>query len=130
MGEFDWATDAVSFRIPSVPKSLNQVSKAAHWSVFQNEKKRLEGEMFIAMLEAKVPKPLVRVHAEAVLNFKTHRRRDEGNYRSILEKALGDTLQLQWLPDDTPEHFTFGAVQFEKIAGSVGTLIAMRVQRA
>ena len=48
-----------------------------------------------------------------MLRFPARRRRDSGNYRVMLEKALGDALvEGGWLPDDTPEHYEFGGVTF------------------
>jgi len=118
-----------TLKIGGTPKSLNRVAKAKHWAVFQREKKTWEGNIFIALLEAKVPKPLASVYAEASLQFKTARRRDEGNYRSVLEKALGDALQLQWLDDDTPDQFRFGPLHFDDAPGNE-TLIFLKVERA
>jgi hypothetical protein len=49
--------------------------------------------------------------------FPDRRRRDQGNHRFIVEKALGDALVAGgWLPDDTWEHYEFGG-------------LAMRVER-
>lgn len=62
----------------------------------------------------RVPRGLVKVEVSAVLTFPTNRRRDEGNYRTPLEKCIGDALvNGGWLRDDTPDAFTFGRVKFE-----------------
>jgi hypothetical protein len=58
-----------------------------------------------------VPRPVPggRVEASAVLLVPDRRGRDEGNYRTPLENALGDALvRGAWLPDDTPAHYRFG----------------------
>jgi hypothetical protein len=60
------------------------------------------------------------VEAAASLRFTTKRRRDEGNFRATLEKALGDALvgdraawpEGRWIPDDTRDHFRFGDIDF------------------
>lgn len=84
-------------------------------------KRGLEADLARLLLAADVPRPIPgdRVRATAELLFPAVRRRDEGNYRTALEKALGDALAphdtaspFRWLSDDTPEHFTFGAVTF------------------
>lgn len=84
-------------------------------------KRGLEADLSRLLLAAEVPRPIPgdRVRATAELLFPAARRRDEGNYRTALEKALGDALAphdpehpFRWLSDDTPEHFTFGAVTF------------------
>jgi hypothetical protein len=91
-------------------------------------KRALQHDLAELLQAAGVPRPIPggRARATAVLAFPSRRRRDEGNYRTALEKALGDALApapskqerdlglepLRYLPDDTPEHFTFGAVTF------------------
>lgn len=84
-------------------------------------KRAYEADLARLLLAAGVPRPIPgdRARASAHLLFPTPRRRDEGNYRDGLEKALGDALSpddaespFRWLTDDTPEHFTFGTVTF------------------
>ena len=97
----------------NVPPSQN-TRRGEHWSKTRKRKSDLQGDLMIVLLHQKVPKKLVRVHATAVITLPKNRRRDEGNYRDVIEKALGDTLQLGWLPDDTPDYFTFGEITFEQ----------------
>lgn len=56
------------------------------------------------------------VEAAGAVRFNIHRKRDEGNFRAPIEKALGDALtggdravwpHGRWLPDDTSEHYRF-----------------------
>ena len=55
-------------------------------------------------MEQRVPRGLASVKAKATIRFKQRRRRDEGNFRALLEKALGDVLQAGgYLTDDTPD---------------------------
>jgi hypothetical protein len=97
--------------IPGTPKSLNAVGLYSHWSVGRREKQRWEQDIATALMVAGVPRGLGRVAASAEIRFKQRRRRDEGNFRTIIEKALGDILQTAWgLPDDTPEYYRFGTV--------------------
>lgn len=98
--------------IPGTPPSLNKIGYHSHWSVGRKAKKDWEGFLHIALMEQKVPRKLGSVSASATLHFKQRRRRDEGNWRALLEKALGDVLQAAgYLEDDTPEYYRFGAVQ-------------------
>ena len=51
------------------------------------------------------------------MTFPTRIRRDQGNYRFLTEKALGDALVMGgWLRDDSWEFFEFGGfgMQYEK----------------
>lgn len=76
------------------------------------------------------PRGLATVHASASLRFAVRRRRDEGNYRTPLEKALGDALvNGGWLPDDTPEHFRFGGVLIEPDTGPARTIVTIEWER-
>lgn len=114
------------------PRSRNATpAKATRGARVGNHKAKrtLQADLVRLLLAAGVPQPIPggRVRATAELLFPAPRRRDEGNYRDSLEKALGDALspaptkeervlglkpQHVWLADDTPEHFTFGAVTF------------------
>lgn len=83
--------------------------------------KALWGQLFTEQLlraqaEGRLPnEPVDFVEAAGLCRFNTKRDRDEGNFRSTLEKALGDALvgnrsawpEGRWLPDDTSQHYTF-----------------------
>lgn len=120
----------VSFEIevPESPPSLNAASlgsRGAHMK-FHRTKKHWEGMFVIALMQAKVPKKLVRVHATAVCRFASKRKRDEGNFRFMVEKALGDALQINGnLADDTPDQFTFGALTFNPEKGTPLTKVTL-----
>lgn len=112
------------------PPSLNAVGSRghSHW-LYTNTKKRWQGNFGVALMAAKVPRKLKRVEASAVLRFRQKRKRDEGNFRTMLEKALGDMLTLGgWLDDDTPEQYSFKAVEFDPEKGPARTLIRLEVQ--
>lgn len=94
-----------------MPPSLNAVGYRSHWSVGRREKQKWEQLLGMALMVAGVPRGLRAVGATAEIHFRQRRRRDEGNFRALLEKSLGDILQQGgWLPDDTPEHYGFGTV--------------------
>lgn len=113
--------------LPGTPPSINAsgVGASSGWQRFHRLKQKWEGMIYIALLEAKVPKGLNSVTASAQLTFPTRRRRDEGNFRALLEKALGDTLQLGWIPDDTPRYYRFNEVTFEAEKGDATTVIRL-----
>lgn len=95
--------------IPGTPPSFNAVGLRSHWAVGRTEKQRWEGFLGIALMEQGVPRRLKRVSATATLRFKQRRRRDSGNFRPLIEKALGDILVAAgYLPDDTPDLYRFG----------------------
>jgi hypothetical protein len=105
-----------------LPPTLNETSHM-HWAPTTRAKQELQDGLEEALRAAGLPCPVPggRVDVSAVLLVPDRRRRDEGNFRTPLEKALGDALQAGgWLPDDTPEHFRFGELTFEVVSGSPG----------
>lgn len=118
----------VELEFGNVPPSIN-TRRGEHWAKTRKRKQDWQDWFFLALLEQKVPK-LKKVHATAAIRLPRSRRRDEGNYRDVLEKALGDALQLQWLADDTPEFFTFGEVTFDKEPGRSRTIVRLECEVA
>lgn len=111
--------------LDSTPPSLNAIAGRGNRFAFTRAKRQWQADLATTLMLRQVPRGLSRVDASAVLVFPTARRRDEGNFRVLLEKALGDALvDGGWLPDDTPEHFRFGAVTFEK--GESRTRVLLR----
>jgi hypothetical protein len=116
----------VQLSLPGTPPSLNTVGSRGAAMAFHRHKKQWEGMCMIALLEMKVPKGLASVEASAVLRFKDRRRRDEGNYRAMLEKALGDALVLGGhLIDDTPDRYRFAQVNFDEERGNPLTTVTL-----
>lgn len=117
---------SASLEIPGTPPSLNAVGYRSHWSVGRREKQRWEQDIATALMVARVPRGLGRVMASAAIHFKQRRRRDEGNFRAILEKACGDALVAGgWLDDDTPDRYRFGAVELVAPAAESLTVIEL-----
>jgi len=99
--------------IGGTPPSFN-VTAGAHWTKHRKAKRDWQDWLGLAMMAKAVPRKLLRVEATARVQFPAERRRDEGNFRVVLEKALGDVLvEGDWLPDDTPDRYTFGAVTID-----------------
>lgn len=103
-----------------LPQSFNATSHT-HWAKVQRAKAQLQRDLELVMLGAPgLPRPIPGgfVEVSAILLVPDRRRRDEGNFRTPLEKALGDALvNGGWLPDDTPQHFRFGTAVFELARG-------------
>jgi hypothetical protein len=121
--------ESISFQHSEVPPSFNMVGARGHWKSM-HYKKRYWQEVFELKLMATLPrKRFKRIVASASLRFPTKRRRDEGNYRAILEKAMGDALvNGGWLKDDTVEQFVFQHVIIEQDNGPARTTIHLRVE--
>jgi hypothetical protein len=115
--------------LPSTPPSLNQSGRANHFAQARL-KKNLERDLGVLLMASGLPRGLQRVEATAVLRFPVKRRRDEGNHRWMLEKALGDTLTAGgWLTDDTPDRYSFGALEFDADLGPARTLVTLTTPR-
>ncbi len=116
--------------IPGTPKSFNQIGYRSHWSVGRAEKQRWEGFLGIALMEQGVPRKLKHVEARATLRFKHRRRRDSGNFRPLIEKALGDILvSAGYLPDDTADVYCFGAVELFAPVDRPETILVLDYER-
>lgn len=96
--------------VPACPPSLNQIaSKGSHWK-YTAAKKEWH-ELLRPRIEAGGLHPCSHVFAEGEVTFPDRRKRDQGNFRMLLEKALGDVLVAGgWLPDDDWDHYEFGAL--------------------
>ncbi len=121
--------ERVALSIPGTPPSFNAVGLHSHWTKGQKAKQDWQQWLSIALMEQRVPRGLNQVRAKATIRFKQCRRRDEGNFRVILEKALGDALQCGWIPDDTPEHYRFGAVELFAPVDRPETIVVLDYER-
>jgi hypothetical protein len=94
-----------------VPPSMNTNAIRSNWRGFHKHKKHWQGLLGMLLLKEQVPRGATHVRANAALQFKVRRKRDEGNFRVLIEKALGDALQeVGVIADDTPEFYEFGTV--------------------
>ena len=121
--------ERATLSIPGTPPSFNAVGFRTHWAIGRRHKQQWEQWLSIALLEQRVPRGLKSVRATATIRFKQRRRRDEGNFKPLLEKALGDVLQNGWLPDDTPEHFRFGSVDLLAPVDRPETIVVLDYER-
>ena len=122
-------THRATLSIPGTPPSFNQVGLHSHWTKGRKAKQEWERWLLIALLEQRVPKGLSKVAATATIRFRERRKRDEGNHRVLIEKALGDVLQRGWIEDDTPEHYSFGRVELLAPVPRPETIVVLDYER-
>lgn len=113
----------------AVPPSLNRVGMRGSYHRAHRFKKRWELDLATLLLVAKLPRHLDYVQASAVLTFPERRVRDDGNFSWLLEKALGDALRPNWIPDDTPAHYRFLGVTFNPETGPHRTVVRLQCRR-
>lgn len=135
-------TGRVAIAIPRTPKSFNAAG-ARDPRGFHKEKVGWEYEMALLLRDPENGLPgwptgpqLQKVTASAQLRFASNRKRDEGNFRVLLEKALGDALQGgrhwpegKWIPDDTFAHYSFRHIEFSPDLGPSRTLLTLEWTR-
>jgi len=120
-------TVEASVWIAQTPPSLNAVGGRGGPVVFHRFKKRWQADLEVLLWAERFPRGLARVEAHFELRFPTRRRRDTGNYQSLLEKALGDALQAGgWLADDTPDHFAVTGLSFDEHPGPMRTTVHLK----
>lgn len=111
-----------------VPPSMNSTASGykGNWRAGAQTKKRWEGIFATLFLAVRLPRGLTRVEATATLRFPQKRRRDEGNFRMVIEKALGDALVAGgWLADDDASRFSFRQLEFEDERGPKRTRVTL-----
>lgn len=119
--------------VPVVPVSFNQ-TRYAPWYVTRSKNRPFIDALTLVLNTSRLPRPragepprLAEVEASAVLRFKDRRRRDEGNFRTPLEKALGDALTGRgYLADDTPDQYRFTSCEFDPEPGRPQTVLTLR----
>lgn len=110
-----------------VPPSYNTFQRS-HWSKQARLKSTWQGTFEGLLVAAGLPRDrFASCEASAMLRFPTRTRRDEGNFKVMIEKALGDALvNGRWLPDDTHRHFRFTHAGFEEERGPRRTVLTLR----
>jgi hypothetical protein len=94
------------------PPSLNTFTRA-HWRKYVKAKAEWDRYVTDALHIAETPRgEWAGVLAEGRVTFPDKRARDQGNYRFMLEKALGDALVAYGaIPDDDWSRYEFGNLQ-------------------
>lgn len=112
------------------PQSINALGSpsTSNRHVYQGWKKGWSETLGALLEQAGVPRPLAHVEAEGLVCFPTRAARDQGNFRVIIEKALGDTLvEGGWLPDDNWDFYEFGALRRTYSRGEAWTELTLGV---
>ena len=130
------ASGFATLEIAETPPSLNVHARGGHWRYHTAKKHWTEAigqQLMIAQSRGELPRRVHRVKAVAVVTFKQRRTRDPGNFRFMLEKALGDALtggkafpDGRWLPDDDEEHYKFGSCRLDVSPGVSHTTLKLR----
>lgn len=107
------------------PPSLNLLG-SGNPHAYQGLKQQWEGVLGELLLDSGLPKGVGHVLAEGEATFPDRGRRDQGNYRALLEKALGDVLVSGgWLEDDDWTRFEFGGLAYRYERGVSATRLML-----
>lgn len=91
------------------PPSFNAFGRSGDGFVYAGLKVQWSKVLLPRLEESGLPKGLRRVMVEGEVSFGDRIKRDQGNYRVLLEKVLGDVLQEGgWLEDDDWSSYEFG----------------------
>jgi hypothetical protein len=116
--------------LAATPPSFNKVGHTGNRWTWTREKALWQDMIEKSLMAGRVPRGLGVVKARAELWFPTKRRRDTGNYRTLLEKCLGDALvNGGWLDDDTPDLFSFAGVEFLRGPARTDLILAVTPPR-
>lgn len=113
------------------PPSLNVLGDGNRFA-YRNMKEGWEERFAELLTETELPRPVARIVVEGVITFPDRRRRDQGNHRFLLEKALGDALVAGgWLEDDAWDQYEFGGLQQQYRKGEAAlSLLLFPTERA
>ena len=100
------------------PPSLN-VLGSGDPAIYMGMKARWQAHLAELLDASRLPRGLAQVMVEGEVTFPDRTRRDQGNFRTLIEKALGDALVNGggdvaggWLDDDDWEHYEFGGLAY------------------
>ena len=106
-------------------ESLNALGSGNQFA-YQNMKKGWQDALTLALEASGLPRGLGRVLVEGVMCFPDRKRRDQGNHRFVVEKALGDALvDGGWLPDDSWAFYEFGGLAHTYVKGESWTRLIL-----
>lgn len=94
------------------PASFNATGSGSNRFAWMNLKQAWQSALLQLLRDSELPTDLSHVMVEARICFPTRARRDQGNFRGVIEKSLGDALQEGgYIPDDDWDHYEFGGLQ-------------------
>lgn len=107
------------------PPSINPLGSGDP-RIWQGVKERWSEVLREALEASELPRGLFGVFVEGEAVFPTRAGRDQGNFRIILEKALGDVLAAGgWIADDTWDRYEFGNLVQRVEAGVSATRLML-----
>lgn len=111
------------------PPSLNVAGSGSNHFAYQVAKKRWQDMLIEKLAATDLPRPCASILVEGRCCFPDRRRRDQGNFRYFIEKALGDALVAGgWLVDDSWDQYEFGGLAKAYTPGEASiTLVLMPV---
>lgn len=120
------------FTLPHLgcPRSMNALG-SGNPQAFYAAKQMWQDRFTELLHESKLPKPLGSVRAEGLICFPDRIERDQGNFKLMIEKALGDALQVRdadgvpWLPKDDWSRYEFGNLRRHYQKGVAYTLLRL-----
>lgn len=130
--QLEWDDCPPSMNAGASGYGANPYSTGAAASAHQRRTKGVwEGILMAILLKGRVPKDLAWVRVDMELRFPKKRGRDEGNYRMVVEKALGDVMQkMGYISNDTPDIYRFGAVTFDPESGPKRMVLTLTYELA
>lgn len=109
-----------------VPQSLNVHGSSAHWYSYQGQKKNWSARLAELLDWSGLPRGLAYVYVEGQVCFPDRRKRDQGNFRFLLEKSLGDTLVSEgYIEDDDWSRYEFGNLRRAYEKGECWTALTL-----
>lgn len=114
------------------PQSFNALARV-NPHTYQNWKKHWSPRLAELLEAARLPRPLAHVRAHGLVCFPDRTQRDQGNFRVLLEKVLGDVLvngaeELGidgWLEDDNWDYYEFGNLRRTYAKGEAWTEVTL-----
>jgi len=110
------------------PRSFNNFVVGPGQAMAMTGEKQTWESIFVSLLAAtRLPRGLGGVYAEGEITFPDERTdRDQGNFRVVIEKALGDALQRGgWLENDDWTRYEFGQLSQRFQPGESATRITI-----
>jgi hypothetical protein len=95
--------------------------------VYASLKERWQRFLTELLVDSGLELGLGKVYVEGEITFPDQRTdRDQGNFRIVIEKALGDALEAGgWLPRDDWAHYEFGQLQMRIEPGVSATRLML-----